>query len=227
MTHRPEVTAVRPRSAFRPTRGGLAPLVACTVVLAACTGPAPRAGAPRPSPPSAQALPQVQSHADAGRRFEQALQLMKGQQLDEARAAFEALARHFPELSGALTNLGILYAQARQRDAALLSFSEAVEANPRNAIALNWLGVLYRERGDYAQAERTYRRALAASPDHAAALLNLGILYDVYLRRPQDAISAYRSYRAAGGTDLIVEAWIRELEAQSGVMTAARDGGAR
>ncbi|MFP5307910.1 MAG: tetratricopeptide repeat protein, partial [Gammaproteobacteria bacterium] len=162
----------------------------------------------------------------ADRRFQHALQLMKDQQLDEARAAFEALARDIPELSGALTNLGILYAQARQRDAALLSFSEAVEANPRNAVALNWLGILYRERGDYAQAERTYRRALAVRPNDVAVLLNLGILYDVYLQRPQDAISAYRSYRAAGGGDLIVEAWIRDLEARVGTMTAAHTGGA-
>ncbi|MFP5306343.1 MAG: tetratricopeptide repeat protein, partial [Gammaproteobacteria bacterium] len=141
-----------------------------TLALAACTGPAPRTDTPRPSPPSAAALPPMQAHGDADRRFRHALQLMKDQQLDEARAAFEALARDFPELSGALTNLGILYAQARQRDAALLSFSEAVEANPRNAVALNWLGILYRERGDYAQAERTYQRALAVRPNDVAVL---------------------------------------------------------
>lgn len=128
--------------------------------------------------------------------------------------------------SAAPSGLGILYAQSRQRDAALASFSRAVEANPDNAVAANWLGVLYRESGDYARAERAYRHALSVRPDYPAAQLNLGILYDVYLRRPHDAVAAYRSYRALGGGDLIVEAWIRDLEARHGTQTAARSGGA-
>ena len=154
---------------------------------------------------------------DADARFKAALELIA-----EAEAAFSALARDFPALSGALTNLGILHAQARDRDAALQSFSRAVEANPDNAVALNWLGVLYRESGDHARAEQAYRRALAAQPQYAPAQLNLGILYDLYLQRPHDAVAAYRSYREAGGEDLIVEAWIREIEGRHGTRTALR-----
>lgn len=201
--------------------------VACS--LAACVD----APAPRPSAAlraAAPALPAGQSAtattargvvpADADRRFKAALALMQDQQAQEAQQAFQALAQEFPALSGPLTNLGILYAQARDRDGALRSFARAVEANPGNAVALNWLGVLYRESGDYARAEQAYRRSLAARHDYAPAQLNLGILYDVYLRRPQDALVAYRSYRTAGGQDLIVEAWIRELETRHGVQTA-------
>lgn len=205
-------------------------LVACS--LAACVN----APAPRPSSAlraAAPALPAAQGttaalaqgtqgtvSADADRRFKAALALMLDQQAPEAQQAFQALAQDFPTLSGALTNLGILYAQARDREAALRSFARAVEANPGNAVALNWLGVLYRESGDYARAEQAYRRSLAARRDYAPAQLNLGILYDVYLRRPQEAAAAYRGYRVAGGQDLIVEAWIRELEARYGVQTA-------
>lgn len=170
---------------------------------------------------AAAAAPAVAPAADdADARFKAALELMKTQQFAEAEAAFSALARDFPALSGALTNLGILHAQARDRDAALQSFSRAVEANPDNAVALNWLGVLYRESGDHARAEQAYRRALAAQPQYAPAQLNLGILYDLYLQRPHDAVAAYRSYREAGGGDLIVEAWIREIEGRHGTRTA-------
>lgn len=170
---------------------------------------------------TAAAAPAVAPAADdADARFKAALELMKTQQFAEAEAAFSALARDFPALSGALTNLGILHAQARDRDAALQSFSRAVEANPDNAVALNWLGVLYRESGDHARAEQAYRRALAAQPQYAPAQLNLGILYDLYLQRPHDAVAAYRSYREAGGGDLIVEAWIREIEGRHGTRTA-------
>ncbi|MEW6168058.1 MAG: tetratricopeptide repeat protein [Pseudomonadota bacterium] len=167
------------------------------------------------APAPAAALPD-----DADARFKAALDLMNAQQFDDARAAFQALAAEHPALSGALTNLGILQAQARERGAALQSFARAVEANPDNAVALNWLGVLYRESGDYARAEQAYRRALAVQPRYAPAQLNLGILYDVYLQRPHDAVIAYRGYREAGGADLIVEAWIRELEARHGTRTA-------
>lgn len=203
---------------------GKAALLAAAL-LAGCVGaPAPRPSAAlsasAPMLPAAQSTARAAVPADADRRFKAALALMQDQQPQEAQQAFEALAQDFPALSGALTNLGILYVQANVRDAALQSFAHAVEANPGNAVALNWLGVLHRESGDYARAEQAYRRALTARPDYAAAQLNLGILYDVYLRRPQDAVAAYRSYRTAGGPDLIVEAWIRELEARQGIQTA-------
>jgi tetratricopeptide (TPR) repeat protein len=198
-------------------------LLAASLLAACVSAPAPRPSsairAAAPALPATQRAAQ-QVPADADQRFKAALTLMQEQQPQEAQQAFQALAQDFPALSGALTNLGILYAQARDRDAALLSFARAVEANPGNAAALNWLGVLYRESGDYARAEQAYRRALAARPDYAAAQLNLGILYDLYLRRPQDAVAAYRSYREAGGQDLIVEAWIRDLEARHGIQTA-------
>ncbi|MES0874927.1 tetratricopeptide repeat protein [Sinimarinibacterium thermocellulolyticum] len=201
-----------------PHRAELVLLIALGSVLAGCSTQPLRSGpilpsmtAPAPSMPSAE---------DAAAAFKAALELMKTQRFDEAEAAFRALAEAHPSLSGALTNLCILRAQARDRDAALHSFSRAVDANPDNAVALNWLGVLYRESGDYLRAEQAYRRALAAQPQYASAQLNLGILYDVYLQRPHDAVLAYRGYRDAGGADLIVEAWIRELEARHGTRTA-------
>lgn len=197
-------------------------------VLAGCSTTPQRPGQ-GPGPISRTVAAAAQSPApataiDADARFKAAIELMNAQQFDEAEAAFTALAKEFPAMSGALTNLGILHAQARDRDAALQRFSQAVEANPGNAVALNWLGVLYRESGDHLRAEQAYRRALVAQPQYAPAQLNLGILYDVYLRRPHDAVAAYRGYRDSGGTDLIVEAWIRELEARHGTRTALSGG---
>jgi Flp pilus assembly protein TadD len=196
----------------------IAGLVLAAIVLTGC-GTTPQRSMPVARANAAPA-PAVSAAADADARFKAALDLMNAQQFAEAAAAFGALAEDFPSMSGALTNLGILHAQARDRGAALQRFSQAVEANPDNAVALNWLGVLYRESGDHLRAESAYRRALAAQPGYAPAQLNLGILYDVYLRRPHDAVQAYRSYREAGGADLIVEAWIRELETQHGTRTA-------
>ncbi len=189
------------------------------VLLASCSAPAPRAGASRttmatPSAPApAAARAPAAGAADADARFKSALALMKARKFDEARAAFVALSKDFPAFSGPLTNLGILYAQGKQRDAAVASLSRAVDANPRNAVALNWLGILYRESGDYARAETSYKRALAVRADYAPSVLNLAILNDVFLHRSGEALARYRDYqRLTGGENLIVSAWIRDLE---------------
>jgi tetratricopeptide (TPR) repeat protein len=160
--------------------------------------------------------------ADADRRFSEALKLMKDKQPKEAQAAFQALANDFPQFSGPLTALGILYAQGKQRDQALASFAKAASANPNNAVAWNWLGSLYRENNNFKQSEDAYRKALAARSDYAAAHLNLGILYDVAMHRPQDAIKEYREYQRIAGTDnLMVSVWIKELETSSTQRTAS------
>lgn len=197
--------------------------------LAACTNGPPVRDAGSVSAPKktvavtpAKATKPARDSADADRRFNAALKLMKDQQPKEAQAAFQALAADFPEYSGPLTALGILYAQGRQRDQALASFAKAASANPNNAVAWNWLGSLYRENNNFKQAEDSYRKALAARPDYAAAHLNLGILYDVAMRRPQDAIREYREYqRIAGSDNLMVGVWIKELETSSTQRTAS------
>ena len=211
-------------SAKRAAKHGTALLL--VLALAACAGGSP----PRPPPAHAAAeaplAPPPAPSADKGdpdARFKAALALMKDKKRPEAQAAFAQLAVDFPEYSGPLTDLGILFAQAKHREAALASLSKAVAANPKNAIAQNWLGIVYRDSGDYARAEQAYRSALAVRPDYAPAHLNLGILYDVCLKRPQDALGQYHEYqRYAGDDKLVVGVWIKELEARSGTMTASR-----
>lgn len=197
---------------------GLRPLLLMALLLAACSGPAPRQY-PLPSPAAPAATPQVQAPVDPAKgdpqqRFQQALQLMKQHQPQEAEAAFERLTHDFPQYAGPLADLGVLQAQARRYDQAIASFSAAVAADDRNAFAWGWLGILYRERGDYARAEQAYRRALALKPDDAATHRNLGILYELYLHRPDEALAQYREYRRIAADQLMVEVWIRELEAR-------------
>lgn len=192
--------------------------------LAACSvGPAKRDSDDSGASPfsSSSTSSPARDTRDADRRFNAALQLMRERKQQEAQAAFQALSKDFPEFSGPLTALGILYAQGKQRDQALASFAKAVAANPDNAVALNWLGSLYREIGDFKRAEQTYRKALAARSDYASAHLNLGILYDVALRQPQNALAEYREYqRLAGSQNLMVGVWIKEIEASSTTRTA-------
>ncbi|HSW13145.1 MAG TPA: tetratricopeptide repeat protein [Solimonas sp.] len=200
---------------MKPCYVSLAPVFMSALLLAACAAPSPRPPAPPASitPSRLQAPASLPRGADADQRFKTALALLKNGQPQPARDILLALAREQPELSAPLTALGMLYAQGRQRDQAIATFSKAVAANPANAIALNWLGSLQREAGNYAAAEQSYRRAIAVRADYAAPHLNLGILYDVSLQRPQQALASYRSYlQVSGSENLIVSAWIRELE---------------
>lgn len=195
------------------------------LALAACGSPGPRKPAVRSgAPPAASGIdPSTAlaatdanlSKGDPEQRFQEALALMKARRLAEAQAAFITLSRDYPGFSGPLTDLGILYARTGQPEQAMASLRRAVAANPDNAVAHNWLGTLYREAGDFAQAEQAYRRAIAARPGYAPAQLNLAILYELSLRRPDQALAAYREYqRLTGKDDLIVVAWIRDLESR-------------
>lgn len=190
-------------------------LLTSLVLLGACSSvirPGPTApttntiAKPLPTKPAPAKL-------DAEGRFNAALDLMKQQQIPEAEKAFGDLAKDFPQYSGPLTNLGILYARSNRPQQAIGAFSRAVVVNPQNTVAYNWLGVLYRQSGNYPRAEQAYKQALAIDANNAEAHLNLGILYDSYLKRPADALAQYKEYqRLDGMKDLRVLAWVAELE---------------
>jgi tetratricopeptide (TPR) repeat protein len=204
-------------------RGSAAATVLLMLVLSGCGSPAPRTTRPY-SPPSpavaASTAPESSGskQSEADERFQQALQLLRQHQTEQAQAMLIALSNDFPEYSGPLTALGVSYAQARKRGQAIESFAKAAQANPNNVVALNWLGSLYRESGDFKRAEESYQLALKAKPDYAPAQLNLGILYDISLKQPQKALQAYRSYQQLLGADdvtpraLMVGVWIKEIE---------------
>jgi tetratricopeptide (TPR) repeat protein len=174
---------------------------------------APKGG--QPKKPVAGATTAAPAKGDPQARFTAALQLMREKKLPDAEAAFLALNSDFPQYSGPMTNLGIIYAKSNRRDQAIGALTKATTLNARNPVAWNWLGVVLREAGDPASAERSYNKALQIKPDYAAAHLNLGILYDTYLGRPADALVHYRQYQQlAGKEELRIAAWIAEIESR-------------
>jgi tetratricopeptide (TPR) repeat protein len=169
--------------------------------------------------------PATQAATSTDEAYAQAVKLLRSNQMQEAEAALLAAAKAHPQASGPQTNLGILYARTNRKAEARAAFARAVAANPANAVAHNWLGTLARDAGDLAAAERAYRAAIGADPAYAAAYLNLGILYDLYLKRPADALAAYRQYdQATGGKDVRAAVWIAEIEATSGIPAAQAPG---
>lgn len=179
---------------------------------------APAAGLPGTA--AAKPAPKPIDKGDPDARFKAALELMKQNQPQDAEAALTDLVKDFPQYSGPLTDLGILYAKSKRLDLAASAFSKAVADNPQNAVALNWQGMLYREGRDYARAEQAYKKALDINPDYGAAHLNLGILYDAYLKRPADALPHYQAYQRLGGADdLRVLVWIADIQKMQAAAT--------
>jgi len=193
-------------------------LAATLVAGCASFGKQGPGGKAPPRRPVAGATAPVPSKGDPQSRFTAALQLMKQKNYQEAEPALIALSNDFPQYSGPLTNLGIIYAKTNRRDQAMLVLTKATVANGRNAVAWNWLGMMQREGGSPAAAERSYLKALEVKPDYAPAHLNLGILYDTYLGRPADALGHYKQYQQlAGRDDLRIAAWIAEIESRQPV----------
>lgn len=218
---------------MKPSTESAALLLAGCLLLSACSAPARKPAAVRKpvtaaplAVPAPALAPSANGKPPADERFRNALGLMEDHRPQEAQAALQSLLKDYPDLSGPLTDAGILYAHAKQKDRALAHFERAIKANPRNVVALNWCGALYREAGDHGRAEAAWQQALAVQPDYPAAELNLAILYDVSMRRPAEALVHYRRYQALiKAEDLIVTAWVRELEGRPSELAAAGEGG--
>jgi Flp pilus assembly protein TadD len=219
---------------MKPSIESAALLLAGCLLLSACSAPARKPADALRKPVTAAPLavpapvlaPSANGKPPADERFRNALGLMQDHRPQEAQAALQSLLKDYPDLSGPLTDAGILYAHAKQKDRALAHFERAIKANPGNVVALNWCGALYREAGDHARAEAAWQQALAVQPDYPAAELNLAILYDVSMRRPAEALVHYRRYQALiRAEDLIVAAWVRELEGRPSEVAVAGEGG--
>lgn len=178
---------------------------------ASASGKAPSAAAPAAA--ASPAAP-VAGEGDADTRLKDALKLLGDRKFADAKQAFESIAKAYPSLSGAPTNLGIIAMQTKHKDEALQDFQQAVSLNPSNAVAYNWLGVLYREKGEYAKAEEAYQKSIAARSDYANPHLNLGLLYGDYMHRPADAAKELQQYQSLSNSDdLKLKVWIKQFDA--------------
>ena len=199
-------------------------LVVCTLMLGACssfsskpTPPPSRSGTStlpgKPTSPAAKPAPKPVDKGDPDARFKAALDMLKQGQAPEAEVALTSLVKDFPQYSGPLTELGLIYAKSKRFDLAASAFAKATANNPQNAVAYNWQGILFREANNYVRAEQAYQRAISTDSNYANAHLNLGILYDVYLKRPKDALEQYKEYQRLGGADdLRVLVWVADIE---------------
>ena len=152
---------------------------------------------------------------EATQRFENALTLLSAGDYARAEPELRRLADAYPQYSGALANLGILYLKTGKLNEAEKALRAATERSPQNASAFNQLGIVYRKMGRFKEADAAYTKALAIDPNYALAELNLGVLCDLYLQQPERALAAYERYTAlTPSPDARVAGWVKELKSR-------------
>jgi tetratricopeptide (TPR) repeat protein len=187
--------------------------------------PAPADGLPAPAASPAVAPAAVAAAAPPGpvvppavaARFQEALAAAERGDSAVAEQAFAAVSAEAPAFAGAPLNLGVLHARAARWTEAEAALVEAARRNPQNPSAHAQLGLVYRELGKFGDAEQAYRRALDLDPDNGRTHRNFGVLLDLYLQKPDEALSHYETALALqGGEDKQISAWIAEIRQRVG-----------
>lgn len=194
-------------------RGTVAAAVLAALLAAGCasTPSAPDADEPAAQTKESPKRPPVSPEAEAA--FQRGLALLDQGQASDAAAVFLPLSEQQPDLPGPLVNLAIAYIHLDRQQEAEAALQQALESVPDHPEALNQLAILYRQSGRFEEAEAAYQRLLAAHPEYRFAHLNLGILCDLYLQRPDCALSHYQRYQELGPKpDPEVANWILDLE---------------
>ncbi|MCK4586567.1 MAG: tetratricopeptide repeat protein [Gammaproteobacteria bacterium] len=144
--------------------------------------------------------------------YEQALVSMRAGNSTKAEKQFKKLADDYPQYSGPLNSLGILYYRDEKIDEAIVAFNTALKINPDSVVSLNYLGIISRGKGEFEQAQGYYEKALQADRDYAYAHLNYGILLELYMGKLPEALEHYKQYQAlTKEEDKKVKGWIIEL----------------
>ena len=204
---------------------------ALTLLMTACSAPAPKPFATAPAPESAPvaapaqpapltaAVPLPAPAAPAGpsavlkKQFAEAVEAMKDGKDEQAVELFNGIAQQNPGLASPHTNLGILYYRQGRLDQAEAAFKEALKHDDKDYVAANYLGMIYRLQGRFGEAKAAYLQALAAKPDYALAHLNIAILDDLYIGELDQALEHYRQYQQDGGAnDPRLPGWLADLE---------------
>lgn len=149
--------------------------------------------------------------------FGQATDAMRKKDWRKAEVVLQQLTTEYPNLSGPLLNLGIVYRALDNYSDAETALNNAVKANNLNVDAHNQLGLILREQGRFKDAEQAYQNAIKAWPKHAASHKNIGILYDLYLGQPQKALQHFEIYQyLQAEPNREIAGWIIELRRRVG-----------
>jgi tetratricopeptide (TPR) repeat protein len=140
---------------------------------------------------------------------------------DEAGAEVQlkAIAEKYPELSGALYNLGVMEKKRGNIESAKGYLNSAIDRNTNNLNARNLRALIYRDEGNFSEAEKEYLEIIKIWGGYLTAYKNLGILYDLYMGKFEEALPYYKKYNAlVPEADKQVSGWIVDIERRLATM---------
>lgn len=146
--------------------------------------------------------------------YNEALSLMKANNLDKAVSIFKRLISVYPNLAGAFVNLAFIHNAKSEQDKAENYFKSALEINPKNTDALLGLATARQKNGNFKEAERFLLTAEASDKKNTDVQFNLAVLYELYLQQYDDAIEHYENYIALTSNEdkETVKRWVKLLE---------------
>lgn len=159
---------------------------------------------------------QVRIGGRAREQYENALQLLRQDRVEQGIEALQAVTETAPELTAPYIDLGIAYGRAGELERAEAAFDRASRLAPEHPIVHNELGIVYRKTGRFREARAAYERALATYPGFHFARRNLAVLCDLYLSDLDCALEHYEAYMGSVGDDEQVEIWIADVRNRLG-----------
>jgi len=146
-------------------------------------------------------------------QYQQAMELARDGNLDEAISQLQQVIAVNPDHDQAYTNMGLMLLQQDRQKEAEQSLLAAIKRNNQDAVAYNHLAIIKRQQGKFSEAEQYYRQAIELEPNYANAHLNLGILLDIYLQQLAQALQHYQQYQQlTDNSNETVEKWIIDLQ---------------
>jgi len=145
-------------------------------------------------PLSQPGMPQkpLSSQSPAERAVTEGFQAIAKGDLKSAQAAFNEALKLEPRQTGAMLGLAEVYLQRKQPREAEAQLKQALAAQPDNAEIYAAYGRYHFSQGQHSQAEAAYKKAIALDPGVFLAHIDLGELYLNVMRKPKEAVEAYR-----------------------------------
>lgn len=146
-------------------------------------------------------------------KYEEIHQHLLNKEYALAEAKLQAILAKFPNQSGALANLGVVYAETGRLEQAEQALKKSLKFNNKNAQVYLRLASVYKKQGKLVEALKTYKKSIEIDTENAKAHYNIAILYDLYLQDEPKAIKHLKKYMdLSGKQDVDTVAWLKQLE---------------
>jgi Tfp pilus assembly protein PilF len=145
---------------------------------------------------------EVKAKSSAQEQFEQGVALLNGKNYTQAEASFKKALGIDPKFAAAYLGLADIHQFQGDVAGAGLFLQKAVSISPESAAVQTAWGQYLFSQKRFVEAERAYQRAIQIDPKAAVPRAQLGDLYLLALKKPNDAVMAYRACLALDASNL-------------------------